>query len=118
MMSVRLEKPELAERRAKAGEIVVGIADGGERRRAVDAGHQRIEAVALIMLRAIRIARPEHQRERLVALLEQRQDRPGRHVGEIVLLCNVRRQRAGRAHRSRNFGWRRAEASPAAGPPP
>ena len=36
----RIEKSELAERRAKAGEIVVGVADRSERRRAVDAGNQ------------------------------------------------------------------------------
>jgi len=36
----RLEKPELAEHCAKAREIVVGIADRRERRRAVDAGNE------------------------------------------------------------------------------
>ena len=59
-------------------EIVVGVPDGGERGRAVDAGHQPAEAVALVVLRAVGIARPEHQQERLAALLEQRQHDLGR----------------------------------------
>ena len=56
----RLEEPELAEGGADAREIVVGVTDGGERGRAVDAGHERIEAVALEVLGAVGIARPEH----------------------------------------------------------
>ena len=55
-----------------------------------------IEAVALIVLRAVRIARPEHQHERLVARLEHRQHDLGGDVGEIVLLRDIGDRGAGR----------------------
>ena len=61
------------QRRADARQVVIGIADRGQRGRAVDAGNQRVQAVALIVLGTVGIARPEHQDERLVALLEHRQ---------------------------------------------
>ena len=49
-------------------------------------------AVALIVLRAIRIARPEHQHERLVACLEHWQHHLGGDVGEIFLLHDISHQ--------------------------
>ena len=94
----RIEEAEIAQRRADARQIVVGIADRGERGRAVDAGNQRVQAVALIVLGAVGIARPEHQDERLVALLEQRQHGPRRHRGKIILLHHIGGERAGRGH--------------------
>ena len=89
-------EPELAERVLQLLEIVVGVLDRGERGRSVDAGRQLVEAVALIVLRAVRIARPEHQHERLAAGLEHRQHDLGGDVGEIVLLHDIGDRRAGR----------------------
>ena len=88
-MSVVASEAELVERLAQLRQIVVGVLDGGERGRAVDAGRYGVEAVALIVLAAVRIARPEHQHERLVARLEHRQHHFGRDVGEIGLLRGV-----------------------------
>ena len=58
--------------------------------RAVDAGNDLEQTVALIVLAAVGIARPVDHYERLVARLEHRQDHFGRDVGEIVLLRDVR----------------------------
>jgi hypothetical protein len=63
-----------AQGRTDAREIVVGIADRRKRGRSVDAGSEAVQAVALVMLGPVRIARPEHQHERLIAFLEHRQD--------------------------------------------
>ena len=52
-------------------------------------GVTRVEAVAVIVLAAVGIARPEHQHERLVARLEHRQHHLGGDVGEIGLLGDV-----------------------------
>jgi hypothetical protein len=60
-------QPVLAQRAHQRGEIVVGVADAGEGGLAADAGEQPAEAVALIALRAVRVARPEHHRERTAA---------------------------------------------------
>ena len=65
-----VEQSEFVESGTNSRQIVVRIADGGERSRAVDAGNEAVQAVALIVLAAIGIARPEHQDERLVALFE------------------------------------------------
>ena len=89
MMSVVSSSPSSLERGPDSRQVVVGVADGGERGRAVDAGDERIEAVGLEVLGAVGIARPEHQHERLVALLEHGQDRARGHGGEIVLLHDV-----------------------------
>ena len=48
-------------------QVVVGVLDRGKRSRPVDPGRERIQAVALVMLRAVRVARPHHDDERLVA---------------------------------------------------
>ena len=79
----------------QAREIVVGVPDRGERGRAVDAGDQAPEAVALVMLRAVGIARPVDHHERLVARLEHRQHRLDGDVGEVFLLVDVGDRRAG-----------------------
>ena len=50
------------------------------------------------MLGSVRVARPEHQNERFVAGLEQRQHRLCRNGGKIILLHSVGRERAGRRH--------------------
>ncbi len=54
----RILQAEILQRLAHLAEIVVGILDRRERGRAVDAGRHAVEAVALVVLRAIRIARP------------------------------------------------------------
>ena len=41
------------------------------------------------MLRPVRVARPQHQHEGLVARLEHRQHGLGHHVGEVLLLIDV-----------------------------
>ena len=82
-------EPELVQRLAELGEVVVGVLDAGHRGRAVDAGRDLVEAVALVMLGAVGIARPEHQHERLVARLEHRQHHLGGDVGEIGLLRDI-----------------------------
>ncbi len=87
---------EIVERFAQLRQIVVGILDGGERGRAVDAGRQGVEAVAGIVLGAVGIARPEHQHERFAARLEHRQHDLAGDVGEISLLVGIRNQRARR----------------------
>ena len=71
-----LGEPELGEGGADAAEVVVDIADRRQRGRPVDAGLHAEEAVALIVLGAVGIARPEHQQEGLVARREHRQHRP------------------------------------------
>ena len=76
-------------------EIVVGVPDRGERGRAVDARHQAAQAVALVMLRAVGIARPVDHHEGLVARLEHRQHGLGGDVGEVLLLIDVGGCRAG-----------------------
>ena len=81
---------ELAQGVLQLFEIVVGVPDGGGGCRSVDAGDERIETVALIVLRAVGIARPEHQHKRLVARLEDRQHDLCRDIDEIVLLRQVR----------------------------
>ena len=73
----------------QGGEIIVGVADRRERGRAIDAGNEAQQAVALIMLRAIGVARPIDENEGLVALLEQWQRRLGRDFDEIILLLDI-----------------------------
>ncbi len=87
---------EIVERLAQLRQVVVGVLDAGERSRAVDAGRQGVEAVAHVVLGAIGIARPEHQHERLGALLEHRQHNLAGNVGEIGLLCRIGHQGARR----------------------
>lgn len=73
-------------------EVVVGILDGGQRGRSVDAGNDLQMAVALIVLCTIRIARPQHKHERLVARFEHWQHNLGSDVSEIFLLHNIGNQ--------------------------
>jgi len=87
---------EFAQRVLQPLEIVVGIPDCGARCRSVDAGRQFIEAVAVAVLRPIRIARPINQHEWLIARLEHWKDNLGRYIGEISLLYDVGDRRAGR----------------------
>ncbi len=82
-------KVKLVERLAQLLEIVVSVLDGGARGWAIDPGAQGVEAIAMAMLRPIRIARPVDQHERLVAGLEHRQHDLSRGVGEIFLLLDV-----------------------------
>ena len=67
-----LRDPELVREAAAdhPGKIVVGILDRCQRGRAVDARSELIEAVALIVLRPVGIARPEHQYKRLLRALK------------------------------------------------
>src|ERR1700730_11221983 len=51
---------KFGKRGADAPEVIVGIADGGQGSLAIDAGRERQEAITLIVLGAVRIARPEH----------------------------------------------------------
>ena len=64
-------------------------------------GTMRVEAVALIVLAAVRIARPEHQHEWLVAILEHRQHDFRGHGREIVLLRDIGGERSRRCHVAR-----------------
>ena len=59
-------------------------------------GHELVQAVARVVLRAVRVARPVDHQERLLALGQHRQDHPRRDRGEIVLLGHVGRARARR----------------------
>jgi len=63
----------------------------------------------LIVLRAVRIARPVDQDERLSVFLEHRQKDLGRGVGEVLLLREVRRFRP---RRGVVAGWLLARRSP------
>src|SRR6516162_5955973 len=65
-----IEESELIESRTDAGKIIVGVADCGERGWPVNAWGEHVEAVAFIVLRAVRIARPEHQNKGSVTLFE------------------------------------------------
>src|SRR5262249_3016648 len=75
--------------------IVVRIADRGKRGRPVDPGNQTVQAVTLVMLGSVRIARPKHQHERLGALFEERQNCASGHAYEVLLLESVRLEGAG-----------------------
>jgi hypothetical protein len=86
---------EIVERLAKLGEVVVGVLDAGHRSRPVDPWRDRVEAVAVVVLAAVGIARPEHQHERLVACLQHRQHDLGGGVGHIGLLRDVCHRGAG-----------------------
>ena len=96
-------------------QISIGVLNGGLRRRAVDAGRELIQAVALRVLRVIGIARPVHEHERLCALRKRGQYRLGRRVGEPLLMLDIRGTRARR--RVRPGGLIVAAAAPAAGRP-
>ena len=87
---------ELRECLLNAPEIVVGVLDRRQRCRSVDAGRQPVQAVALVVLRAIGITRPEDENKGPVACLEHRQHNPGRDVCEVVLLCSVGDRGSGR----------------------
>ena len=82
-------EPLLLQRVQQPGEVVVRVLDCRERRRAVDARDKPPEAVALVVLRPVRVAGPEHDDEWLLAFLEQRKHRFRRHIGEVVLLLHV-----------------------------
>jgi len=82
------------------GKVVVGVADRGKRGRAVNSGQQASKAVALVVLRAVRVARPEHHDERLGTAFEQRQDGIGGDGREPVLLLDVGAQCAWGAERA------------------
>ena len=64
----------LLQRRQQLGQVVIGVPDRGQRGRAVDPRDQPPKAVALVVLRAVGVTRPEHHHERRLALLE-----PGQH---------------------------------------
>ena len=96
MMLVVRGKSEFVERLAQLREVVVGVLDAGHRGRSIDAGRDGVEAVAGVVLAAVGIARPEHQHERLVARLEHRQHDLAGDIGQIGLLRDVCRGRAGR----------------------
>ena len=80
---------ELLQRRHDGFKVLVRDLDGGERRRPVDAGRQLIDAVALRMLRAVRVGRPVEQHERLALLLEVREQHLGDDVAIVFLLDDV-----------------------------
>ena len=80
---------KLAQRVLQPLQIVVGALDGGGRRRAVDARRQRIEAVTLSVLRAVRIPRPIEQHKWLVASPEQGKNDLGGSGDEVTLLNHV-----------------------------
>ena len=70
-------------------EVIIGIANGGARRGTIDAGKQLVRAITLVVLRAVRIARPVEDKKRFQLFLERRQDSLRHHVGEILLLGQV-----------------------------
>ncbi len=84
-----LIQAQAIERGSEPGQIARRIADSRQTRRAVDAGAQLIEAIALVMLGAIRIARPEHQNKRLIRRLEAREDHIRGDPSEPVLLIDI-----------------------------
>ena len=96
MMLVEAERPRSSERFAQLRQIVIGVFDAGERSRSVDAGRHGIKAVAVVVLAAVGVARPEHQHERLVARLEHWQHDLAGDVGEVGLLRGIRHQGARR----------------------
>ena len=77
------------QRRQDPAQGLVGVVNRGLRRRSVDARSEVAQAVALVVLGGVRIARPEDQHERLSALLEFGEDHLGDRVGEELLLTNV-----------------------------
>jgi len=84
-----VEQAEFAQCGANASEVVVLITHRSERSRSVDAGNEDVQAIALIVLGPIGVARPEHQKKRLAALLEHGQNNACGHRGEIILLHDV-----------------------------
>ncbi len=92
----RRGKTEFVERLTQLRQVVVGVLDRRERGRPVDAGRDLQQAVALVMLGAVRIARPEHQHERLVARFQHRKHGLGGDIGEIFLLLDIGDQGARR----------------------
>src|SRR4030081_1305205 len=102
---------EIVERLAQLRQVVVGIFDAGHRRRAVDTRRERVEAVAGVVLGAVRIPRPEHKYEWFAARLEQRQYDFAGDIGEIGLLNRVGHQRTRRLWVSPpSLSWGRAGA--------
>ena len=88
-MSVVSLSPSSIERSPDRREVAVGVADRGDRSRPVDPGLDLQEAVALIVLRAVGIARPEDNDERLSIFLEFRQHDLRQSLGERILLHDV-----------------------------
>jgi hypothetical protein len=89
-------------------EIIVGITDRSFRGRSVNSRSEAVQAIALIVLCAVGIARLEHQRKGLIALKKCRQDGLRYRVGEVFLLPDIRTQRARRSVVSgRLVAWRR-----------
>jgi hypothetical protein len=86
------------ESRQQFGEIVVRVSNGGERSGAIDAWHEAVQAIALIVVRAVRVSGPENQHEGSGPLLEQGQDNFCCGAEEIVLLRRVGLQCAGFAN--------------------
>src|SRR2546425_12344144 len=82
----RFGKPEFGKRGTEPAKIVIGVANCRKGSRAIDSGLECQEAVALVVLRAVRIARPEHQKKGLAPCGEQRQHRARRNRSKIVLL--------------------------------
>ena len=82
---------EFGQRRLNLSKDVVRILNRCERCGAVDSRLELIQAVALVMLRAIRITGPENKKERFAAFLEHRQEYLCHQIGKITLLLDVRR---------------------------
>ena len=85
----RGERGVALQRRQDLAQSVIGVMNRGLRRRAIDARGEVVQAVALIVLGGVRIARPEHQHERLSALFEFGEDHPGDGDGQELLLPNL-----------------------------
>src|SRR5215831_15574671 len=77
-------------------EVSVSVLDGRFRGRAIDAWGESVQAVALVVLGTVCVARPEEQRKGTAAGSERRQDRLSDDIGEILLLNCVRRRSSGR----------------------
>src|SRR6516162_9464197 len=85
----RVGKAEIGKSLPNATKVLVGVLDRGERCGPIDSGSQLVEAVALIVLRSIRVARPKDEDERTVARFEERQHDLGGDIGEVVLLRGI-----------------------------
>ena len=81
------------QRIAQGLQVVGRIAHGGQRGRPIDAGDQAVQAVAVAVLGAVRIERPEDHDERLSRRPEPGQQHLGRHAHEPVLLRHIGAQR-------------------------
>ncbi len=88
-------------------QVRIGVGDAGAGGRAVDAGLQFVEAVTLVVLGPVGIARPEKQDEGLSAAYKRREDGFSRGVREPLLLTNVCHECTGCGGGSRRLLTRR-----------